>query len=88
MVATLEGVNTPIPLPAALRLRQPLVPWRVAGEPRTGTLFTGWDLPLKPQTVESAVNRAVRQRLLEFLHAFVGDPRVVSEPQNLELGQP
>ena len=49
MVATLEGVNTPIPLPAALRLRQPLVPWRVAGEPRTGTLFTGWDLPLKPQ---------------------------------------
>ena len=53
-----------------------------------GRCLRAGDLPLKPQTVESAVNRAVGERWPEFLHAFVGDPRVVSEPQNLELGQP
>ncbi len=35
----------------------------------------------RSRTVESAIDNAVRQRLLESLYASIGDLRVVFEPQ-------
>ena len=59
---------------AALRLRQPLVPWRDCEVP--GGENAGW----RWQAVESAFNLAVRQCLLEFLQAVVCDFRA-TKPQ-------
>jgi len=80
-VSNLLRQPQPVPL-AAFRLRQPLVP--IGGLPGAEDEILR---ACRERAVESVENLAVRQCLLELLHAFVRDLGAVKE-QGLELVQP